>query len=137
MSGAGVKPVFYASLLKITTWKTLTSHLKSLSKQQTPNKTKKETQPKLTPSPLPSCRTSSFTPNLHHRLTDCRSRTILRKKEFLLCPLHPPLGCAVLCLPKPPPHHTPEQNDFKEEEFTEAWKQTGVAMSHNPKVCFS
>ena len=51
--------MFYASLLKIAMWKTLTSHLKALSKQQTPNRTKKETQPKLTPSPLPSRRTST------------------------------------------------------------------------------
>ena len=51
--------MFYTSLLKIAMWKTLTSHLKALSKQQTPNRTKKETQPKLTPSPLPSRRTST------------------------------------------------------------------------------
>ena len=81
--------------------------------------------------------TSSFTPNLHHRHTDHRSRTISRKKEFSSCPLLPPLGCAVFCLPKPPPHHTLESNNFEEEEFVGAWKQIGAAVSHDPKVCFS
>ena len=66
--------------------------------------------------------TSSFTPNLHHRHTDRRSRMISRKKEFS---------------PNPPPHHTPEQNNFEEEEFAGAWKQIGAAVSHDPKVCFS
>ena len=32
---------------------------------------------------------TSFMSNLHHHHTDCRSRTILKKKEFLSCPLLP------------------------------------------------
>ncbi|XP_050281763.1 uncharacterized protein LOC126722664 [Quercus robur] len=43
-------------------------------------------------------------------------------------------GCAVLCLPKPPPHHTPE---LTATEFAGAvrgaWKQTGAAVSQRPK----
>ncbi|KAF3950234.1 hypothetical protein CMV_023980 [Castanea mollissima] len=39
---------------------------------------------------------ASFTPNLHRRHTDRRSRTISKKKEFSPCPLLPPLG---LCYP--------------------------------------
>ena len=39
--------------------------------------------------------------------------------------------------PPPPPQRSPEQNDFEEEEFAGAWKQTGAAVSHDPKVCFS
>ena len=53
-SEAGVKPVFYACLLKSTTWKTLPSLLKALSKQQTPNR--KERNPAKAhaePPPLP------------------------------------------------------------------------------------
>uniref|UniRef100_A0A7N2LSI5 Uncharacterized protein n=1 Tax=Quercus lobata TaxID=97700 RepID=A0A7N2LSI5_QUELO len=45
-------------------------------------------------------------------------------------------GCAVLCLPKPPLHHTPE---LTATEFAGAvhgaWKQTGAAVSHDPKLC--
>ncbi|XP_030941521.1 uncharacterized protein LOC115966425 [Quercus lobata] len=36
--------------------------------------------------------------------------------------------------PPPPPHKSPEQNDFEEEEFAGAWKQTGAAVSYDPKV---
>uniref|UniRef100_A0A7N2LLA8 Uncharacterized protein n=1 Tax=Quercus lobata TaxID=97700 RepID=A0A7N2LLA8_QUELO len=40
-----------------------------------------------------------------------------------------------LCLPKPPPHHTPK---LTATEFAGAvrgaWKHTGAAMSHDPKV---
>ncbi|KAF3956459.1 hypothetical protein CMV_018406 [Castanea mollissima] len=43
-------------------------------------------------------------------------------------------GCAVLCLPKPPPHHTPE---LSSTEFAgavrRAWKQTRAAVNHDPK----
>ncbi|KAK7845447.1 hypothetical protein CFP56_009283, partial [Quercus suber] len=49
---------------------------------------------KLTPFTLAS--SASFTPNLHRRHTDRRSRTISKKKEFSPCPLLPPLG---LCRP--------------------------------------
>nr|XP_023908042.1 uncharacterized protein LOC112019757 [Quercus suber]POF16225.1 hypothetical protein CFP56_47841 [Quercus suber] len=90
---------------------------------------KKETQPsEKSSSHLTS---ASFTPSLHHRHTDCRSRTISKKIEFSPSPL----GCVVLCLPKPPPHHTPE---LTATEFAGAvrgaWKQTGAAVSHAPKA---
>ena len=42
--------------------------------------------------PFTSASSASFTPNLHHRHTNRRSRTILKKKEFSLCPLLPPLA---------------------------------------------
>ena len=99
-----------------------------------PNRMKKENQPSEKAHAFTS---ASFRPNLHHRHTDRRSRTISRKKEFSPCPLLPPLGCVVFCLPKPPPQHTLEPNNFEEEEFVGAWKQTGAAVSHDPKVCFS
>nr|POF10291.1 hypothetical protein CFP56_54115 [Quercus suber] len=60
------------------------------------------------------------------------------EERVLAIPLLPPLGCAILCLPKPPPHHKPE---LTATEFAgavrRAWKQTEDAMSHDPKVCFS
>nr|POF14488.1 putative lrr receptor-like serine/threonine-protein kinase [Quercus suber] len=44
-------------------------------------------------------------------------------------------GCAILCLPKPPPHHIPK---LTATEFVGAvrgaWKQTGAAVSHDPKA---
>ena len=42
--------------------------------------------------PFTSASSASFTPNLHHRHTNRWSRTILKKKEFSLCPLLPPLA---------------------------------------------
>ena len=65
--------MFYASLLKSATWKTLPSHLKALSKQQTPNR--KERNPakahaftsSFTPSPLPSAKAHAEPPPLPHR----------------------------------------------------------------------
>ena len=43
-----------------------------------------------------------------------------------------------LCLPKPPPHHTPK---LTATEFAKAvhgaWKQTGAVVSHDPNVRFS
>ncbi|KAK7830816.1 hypothetical protein CFP56_027922 [Quercus suber] len=84
---------------------------------------------------LPSRHSSaSFTLNLHHRHTDRQSRMRRRRKSscHALCFLL--WDCAVLCLPKPPPHHTPNLTTI---EFAGAvcgaWKQTGAAVSHDPK----
>ena len=61
---------------------------------------------------------------LHHRHTDRRSRKSSRR--------------AVLCLPKPPPHHTPKLTAIEVAGAVRgAWKHTGAAVSHDPKVCFS
>ena len=97
-SGVGVKPVLYTSLLKIATWKTLTSHLKALSKQQTPNRTKKETQPKLTPSPLPSRRTSTTATQIV-RAERFRGRKSSRRALCFLLWVVPSFACPNL-------HHT-------------------------------
>ena len=69
---------------------------------------------------------ASFTPNLHHRHIDHWSRTISKKKEFLLCPLLPPLG---LCRPLLAQTST--------TPHTEAHRHRGTVVSHDPKVCFS
>nr|POE52370.1 hypothetical protein CFP56_66431 [Quercus suber] len=43
-----------------------------------------------------------------------------------------------LCLPKPPPHHTPKLTATEVAGAVRgAWKHTGAAVSHDPKVCFS
>ena len=43
-----------------------------------------------------------------------------------------------LCLPKPPPHHTPKLTAKEVVGIVRgAWKHTGAAVSHDPKVCFS
>ena len=61
---------------------------------------------------------------LHHRHTDRRSRKSSRR--------------AVLCLPKPPPHHTPKLTATGVAGAVRgAWKHTGAAVSNDPKVCFS
>ena len=43
-----------------------------------------------------------------------------------------------LCLPKPPPHHTPKLTATEVAGAVHgAWKHTGAAVSHDPKVFFS
>ena len=122
LSGCGVKPSVLRQPIDVC-------HIRVHLKKQYDLKKKEFT---LTAS------SASFMSNLHHHHIDCWSRTRRRKKSsrralcFLLW------GCVVLCLPKPPPHHIPE---LTTTEFARAvhgaWKQTGAAMSHNPKVCFS
>ena len=42
-----------------------------------------------------------------------------------------------LCLPKPPPHHTPKLTATEVAGAVRgAWKHTGAAVSHDPKVFF-
>ena len=47
-------------------------------------------------------------------------------------------GCAVLCLPKPPPHHTPSHTATQVTGAVRgACKHTGATASYDPTVCFS
>nr|POF14487.1 hypothetical protein CFP56_15366 [Quercus suber] len=84
---------------------------------------------KLKPSPLlPSCRTSTTATWIAEAERFRRRKSPRHALYFLLW------GCAVLCLPKPPPHHTLK---LTTTEFVGvvrgAWKQTGAAVSHDPK----
>nr|POE46394.1 hypothetical protein CFP56_71793 [Quercus suber] len=67
-------------------------------------------------TPFTSASSASFTPNLHHRHTDRRSRKSSRR--------------AVLCLPKPPLHHTPKLTAIEVAGVVRgAWKHTGAAVT--------
>nr|POE62167.1 hypothetical protein CFP56_66652 [Quercus suber] len=126
-SEVGVESVFYASQLKIATWKTLSSHLNPYpNRLQT--KRRKQPSPQTKAHALTSASSASFTLNLHHRHTDRRSRKSSRHALFFLW------GCVILCLPKPQPHHTQELTATElAGAVCGAWKQTGVAVSHDPK----
>ena len=103
-SGADVKPVFYASLLKSAMWKTLPSHLKALSKQQTPNR--KERNP---------AKAHAFTPS------------------FMPSPPPPPSrlpSAKAHAEPPPPPHRSPEQNDFEEERVLAMPSTSSSGLCH-------
>ncbi|KAF3952552.1 hypothetical protein CMV_021905 [Castanea mollissima] len=69
-----------------------------------------------------------FHANLHHHTDRWSRKSSCCALCFLLW------GCAVLCLPKPPPHHTPKLTATKVAGAVRgAWKHTGVVVSHDPK----
>ncbi|XP_065621143.1 uncharacterized protein LOC136063989 [Quercus suber] len=88
---------------------------------------------KLKPSPLLPSRRTSTTATWIARAEQFRRR---KSSRHALCFLL--WGCAVLYLPKLPPHHTPKLTATKFVGVVcGAWKQTEAAMSHDPKFSLS